>query len=344
MVEDSLAPSTTVARATLHLVRILFALAALACSGQARADYCTATMTDIAFGNVSPVAGRDYYASGTLTVTCTAVLLQGNLALLPVINACASLGPGPGATDVYARVLANGARRIRFNLYRAQTYDAANTWAGYDTASSINAAFGGLLAIGSASLSYPVYARIAAADLASATAGSAGGDTYAASFAGAGTVAYSSSTLISPACQSSGLSAPFGFNVTANVLNDCVITAAPVAFGTRGILSGAARATGTLSVRCTSGSPYRIALDGGTVAGTPAARRMKDTVSGATVAYRLSPTLDGAVWGDGNAGTVTVDGTGTGTTQALTVYGLVPGQTTPPPGDYSDRVTATVYF
>lgn len=60
--------------------------------------------------------------------------------------------------------------------------------------------------------------------------------------------------------------------------------------------------------------------------------------------YRLSKTLDGPIRGDGTTGTATDDDSGTGATQSLPIYGLVPNRTTPPPGDCRDTVTATVYF
>jgi len=333
--------------ASLPFIRRLFltlcGAVLLSAAGGARADVCTASMTDINFDNVSPVSGQDYLASGTLSVTCTAMPLDGNLLLLPAISTCASLGPGSGAADIQSRVLVNGGRRIRFNLYRAQSYDAASVWGGYASASSINPGFLGLLALGSGTQTFPIYARIAAADLALAVGGS-GSATYAASFAGAGSLAWSSGTLLTNPCQTSGLTAPFSFNVTANVVNDCLVNAAPVAFGARGVLNGGVRASGGLSVKCTAGSSYRIALDGGSAAGVPGARKMKNAASGRTVDYLLSAVQNGQVWGDGSAGSVTVDGTGSGMVQQVPVYGLVPGQATPPPGDYADRVTATIYF
>ena len=51
-----------------------------------------------------------------------------------------------------------------------------------------------------------------------------------------------------------------------------------------------------------------------------------------------------AEWGDGTAGSMTYDATGTGFTQTVPIYGRVPGQRTPTPGDYTDKVTATIYF
>jgi spore coat protein U-like protein len=48
-------------------------------------------------------------------------------------------------------------------------------------------------------------------------------------------------------------------------------------------------------------------------------------------------------WGN-NTGTNTVAGSGTGSGQALTVYGRVPAQTTPAPGTYSDSIIATLTY
>lgn len=330
----------TTLRVFKNLLQAGLAMLLMAFAPLAQADSCSATMSDIAFGDVSPVAGRDYYATGTLNVSCTAVPLQGNILLLPAITTCAMLGPGPGAADIQSRVLMNGARRLRFNLFRAQTYDTASVWGTDITTGSINPGFASLLAVGSGTVSTPVYARIAAADLAFAS----GGLAYSANFAGAGTLAWNSSTLLAVSCLTSGNIVPFSFTVTAKVVNDCLITADPVAFGSRGILAGAVRATGGLSVKCTAGSSYQIALNGGSAGGTPAARRMKNGSNGATLGYVLSASQDGPAWGDGSDGTTTYSGTGTGAAQRVPVHCLVPAQTTPPPGDYSDRVTATIYF
>ncbi len=48
-------------------------------------------------------------------------------------------------------------------------------------------------------------------------------------------------------------------------------------------------------------------------------------------------------WGS-NTNTDTVAGTGSGSSQAFTVYGRVPRQTTPPPGTYTDTIVVTVTF
>lgn len=73
----------------------LLVVVLLLCGRDARANECTAMMTDIAFASVSPVSGQDYVAMGTLSVTCTFVILAGNIIVVPNVNACANLGPGP---------------------------------------------------------------------------------------------------------------------------------------------------------------------------------------------------------------------------------------------------------
>ena len=48
-------------------------------------------------------------------------------------------------------------------------------------------------------------------------------------------------------------------------------------------------------------------------------------------------------WGS-TSGTNTVGGTGTGSNQALSVYGRVASQSTPSPGTYTDSVVVTVTY
>jgi spore coat protein U-like protein len=64
----------------------------------------------------------------------------------------------------------------------------------------------------------------------------------------------------------------------------------------------------------------------------------------ATVNYSLYTTaVRTVVWGN-TVGTDTMAGTGNGASQAFTVYGRVPTQTTSAPGNYTDTVTATVTY
>jgi spore coat protein U-like protein len=332
------------------MLRIVLTLCALllAC-GSARADSCTASMSDVVFGQVSPVAGSDYYANGTLTVTCSWTLL-GNLGvlLLPNVNLCVSAGPGSGGTAVTARAMANGAARMPFNLYRDSSYAASSVWGSAAAADTlpVTLQMGGLLALGSQSRTFTIYGRIPASSLAGVPSSGGANTAYVADFAGHGTVQYAFYGLLVPAADcKTGATTSFSFKAQATVTNNCFINTQTLAFGpSNRVLRSAVRAVGALSVQCTANNPYMIALSGGTVSGKPAARQMVNTATGERISYEISGTLDGALWGDGSAGTSLVTGTGTGAIQAVRMYGKVPAQRTPSPGSYRDTVTATIYF
>jgi spore coat protein U-like protein len=314
----------------------------------ARADSCTASMTDIVFTGVSPISGSDYYANGTLTVTCTWTVLTGipPLLLFPNVAVCVNLGPGSGGGTGNPRVMSNGTGQLRYNLYTDNSYAAASVWGGSTlpgSATPVSLTMGGLLALGSVSRTFTIYGKVPGNTLAGvATAGNA--DTlYSASFSGHGTVNYAFYGLIPASCDA-GASAAFSFQAKATVVNNCVINTGNLAFGTNSVLKGALRANAAMTVLCTANNAYQIALNGGTSGNGVAARKMRNAATGETVDYRISSTLDGPVWGDGSAGTALATGTGTGLLQTINLHGLVPAQTTPSPGDYKDTVTATLYF
>ena len=225
---------------------------------EAKANECSAMMTDISFDNVSPVADQDYFAMGTLSVTCTFAILAGNIILLPSMNACANLGPGSGSLDINTRVLTSGTKKIPFNLYRSASYTPANSWGGYVTQMAMTSFFNGLLAIGANTQTYPVHAKIAAADLAGIPTVANGETSYTTDFTGAGQILYASASTIILDCQVHAQTAPFTFAVWANVVNDCIIGTTPLSFGTKGMLTESTRALGALDVKCTAASSYRI--------------------------------------------------------------------------------------
>lgn len=328
-----------------RLFRRALLLALLLGAGQARADSCDATMTDISFGAVNPIAAVDALASGTLTVTCTWTLLspQPPLLLLPAVTVCVNLGAGSGGGGT-PRYLSNGSQALAFNLYTDPSYSGAAVWGGpaLPGTAPIAVQFAGLLKLGSVSQSFPVYARIPASALAGAGTTSGNSSVYGSSFAGHGSIQYAFTGILTQPCTSGG-SAAFSFNVQATVANDCVIHAGNLDFGNNSVLNGRRRTSSALNVQCTANNPYRISLNGGQN-GTVAQRRMKNPATGETVNYSLSGSADGAPWGDGTLGTVMVGGTGSGAVQSVPVHGAVPAQRTPSPGNYRDTVTATLYF
>lgn len=324
----------------------------LAAAPAARADLCSASLSNLNFGNVSPITGSDIYASASGNVSCSWSLLNPTppfLLLLPKVTVCVNIGLGSNSSATTPRTLGNGANRLQYNLYRDATYSAAAIFGGPATPATPNPlTVGGtspnLITGGTINIPFTVYGKIPAGAALAAVPTSSDSDTvYTSSFAGNATINYAFYNLVAPACTA-GSSASFTFQVNATVINDCTISAAPVNFGSNGVLNGTVRATGSLSVRCTNNNAYRITLNGGSVASDVTARKMKPASGSGRIAYRLSQTLDGPIWGDGTGSTAVHTGTGTGNTTGVTIYGMVPAQTTPAPGDYSDTVQATIAF
>ena len=134
------------------------------------------------------------------------------------------------------------------------------------------------------------------------------------------------------------------FAVQATITATCTInSASTLNFGTVGVLAGNTDQTSTIQVTCTNTTPYNIVLDVGTGSGATVAVR-KLTSGGATVNYSLYTDAGRAtLWGN-TVGTDTQAGTGNGAAQNYTVYGRIPAQTTPAPGNYADTITVTVTY
>ena len=133
------------------------------------------------------------------------------------------------------------------------------------------------------------------------------------------------------------------FNVTATVVSDCTISADHLDFGNVGILTVNVDADTDIRVLCTGGTEYTVALDAGSGSGsTIQDRRMANGTD--TLKYQMYRDVARVqVWGD-NPGTDTEGGAGTGNEQVLTVYGRVPVQPPPVPGNYLSTVTATITY
>ena len=112
--------------------------------------------------------------------------------------------------------------------------------------------------------------------------------------------------------------------------------------GTAGILNTNIDTEVDLTVTCTSGLSYDIALDAGMGEGATAEDRYMTGDSGETVTYSLYQDAGrNVLWGPDPDD---LSGTGTGDGVTHTVYGRVPPQTTPPAGTYTDTVTVTVTY
>src|ERR1044072_4324088 len=133
-------------------------------------------------------------------------------------------------------------------------------------------------------------------------------------------------------------------STTSTITATCTInSSSTLNFGTLGVLASSTDQTSTIQVTCTNTTPYNIGLDAGTGSGATVAVR-KLTSGGATVNYTLySDSGRTTVWGN-TVSTDTVAATGSGSAQSYTVYGRIPAQTTPAPGNYADTITVPVTY
>ena len=131
--------------------------------------------------------------------------------------------------------------------------------------------------------------------------------------------------------------------VSSLIVNTCVVAATPLVFGTLDLIGSAPNdSTSTVTVTCTPGTAYNVGLDNG--ANFLVTRRMKSATA-AYIPYALySDTTRATPWGD-IIGTSTVAGTAAVIPTILTVYGRVPGGTTPVVANtYVDLVTVTITY
>ncbi|MDQ8038782.1 MAG: spore coat U domain-containing protein [Rickettsiella sp.] len=133
----------------------------------------------------------------------------------------------------------------------------------------------------------------------------------------------------------------------------CAVSPAPtaVAFGNYNPISGTATtANGNIAVTCSAlviySASYVISLNAGN-SGSFATRFMN--LSGNHLNYNLyTTTARTTIWGDGTAGTSTINDSytsiGLSTTRNYTVYGLLPALQALPVGTYTDTITVTVTY
>jgi spore coat protein U-like protein len=137
------------------------------------------------------------------------------------------------------------------------------------------------------------------------------------------------------------------FTVSATVGKNCTISAANLALG-EFVGDNNLTAESDITVRCTNGTAFSIALDDG-VTGSYAGRRMVGTGGNFLVYNLYTDNTYGAVWGDDTGTTDVVGGNGTGMANALTrtVYGRLlaaDNVAAVEAGAYSDTIVATITY
>jgi spore coat protein U-like protein len=150
---------------------------------------------------------------------------------------------------------------------------------------------------------------------------------------------------LAPANIAQAQTATTSFQVTATVLKFCTVVATPLAFGNY-TSSTVSETTSTITVTCTNGTGYDIALDAGGAAGaTVTTRQMSGTtVTAARLNYFLfrdnGRTLN---WGT-TIGTDTVHLTAGVVPIISTVFGRIPAGQFVAPDAYLDTINVTVTY
>ena len=135
--------------------------------------------------------------------------------------------------------------------------------------------------------------------------------------------------------------------VSVNVINSCTIAATPMSFGAPTAIGGAnIDSTSTISLVCTNGATYDVALDQGLNAASGQRFMSNGAATPVKVPYGIfTDSARSAAWGS-TSGTNTVAGSaGTSGAVVLTAYGRIPSSATSVgAGAYVDTVTVTVTF
>jgi spore coat protein U-like protein len=317
----------------------VFILCSVLGANAVEAQTCSASASNLDFGDISPVSGIAVSSSATITITCS-----GFGSALPV-RACIGIGSGSGGNGLTPRTAEFKQAKLQYNLYNEAS--ATRIWgtrldpALAPIAIDIPLAQNGPLAGGQQSVT--IHGRLPGGQ----SALPAG--TYLTSFSGAAQtqVAYRQYAQTPPSCEMlTDTVSPLSFSVVARVIDDCTVSAAPLDFGTVGLLDTPLTASAALTLACTRQSAYSVALSAGGVDGANSSdRRMKLLGGNSTTRYQLYQDAGyRTVWGDGSDGSAVVSGIGTGKAQNQTVYARVLPQITPAAGRYTDTIIVTVSY
>lgn len=309
-----------------RMASLMLACSIAATSVAARADdrhiNCSVAMAPaMEFGQPAANPTLTTATMATVTVDCSG---NGTVQQTP-IKVCLLATPDP------LRAMRNGASALRYELFRdaGHTQPLANPASGMAMQVML-----GLPPSVSAQAVFTVYGRIEAGQV-----GLAGGthvDTVP--------LQVRAGTNLSASCDSLGATASTQLVARTQLASgSCTVKADDLRFGSTPTLSGSIDATTSLGVTCTGGTAYRLGLGAGTVGGNVGGRQMGRDGGGGRIGYQLyRDAARGMAWGDDAA--QSVSGIGTGTPGTHTVFGRVPAQETPLPGEYRDTVTATITY
>ncbi|RNF84911.1 Csu type fimbrial protein [Montanilutibacter psychrotolerans] len=313
------------------------------------ATSCNTTPTPLSFGTVTGAANVDNTATVGITCSTSGLTLLATVRVRMCLNIDAGVN---GAGQTNPRRLTNTfGDPMQFQIYR----DAARTqiWGSTSTPATptpvqIDLQYNAPVLGGSGNTSATLFGRVAA------QLGLSAG-LHNNPFTGAHTrldYRYAEQLLGTPpypaSCTSGGTgggSITFPFTASATVPNHCIIdSATDLDFGNvPGPIAADIDQTSTVTMTCTNRTPWNMALDDGQNA-SGVLRRMRLGATGNYLGYELYRDAGRTLRWGAAIGTDTVPGTGSGSSQSLTVHGRVPAVQSVPPGDYADVITVTVTY
>lgn len=135
------------------------------------------------------------------------------------------------------------------------------------------------------------------------------------------------------------------FTVSATVIDACQnLTAENINFGNYNPLaSNNTDATSNVQITCTNNTSYSVALSAG-ASGSYNTRQLSDGGSN-TLNYNLYTNSSySSVWGDGTGNSSTINQTGSGSQDNITVYGRITAGQSVANASYSDTINVTVTY
>lgn len=320
----------------IAILAVLTVFGSLIVPSGARAQQCGATTTitsPISFTGVDLLGGGAVDTTATLTVRCTG--------LVGLVQVCVSIEAGTGgANGQAARYMrrVGGTESLRYQLYQ----DSARTipWGSQnDPSLGTVPAIGVTLVLGiGGTATRTIYARVLP------NQGTLPPGQY---------VSTVPTNLrfgpVSTLTDCNGLltySEPGpSFGVEANLVKNCLLAIPQnVNFGSVSLLNQTIDAVGSLSIRCTNGTPYTVSLGPGTAPGATVTTRRMRGPGGASIAYDLFRDAGRSEFWGQTIGADTLGGLGIGIDISTPIYGRVRPQATPSAGVYSDTVVVTVTY
>ncbi|MGE8318440.1 MAG: spore coat U domain-containing protein [Comamonas sp.] len=325
-------------RGAIRWLLPLVAACALAAPAQAQSVSCSASMSPVSFGTLSPFSTSDTTTSATLNYSCNNTSNRAQQ-----VNICFNIGDGAQSLGYFnPRRMTSGSSVLNMQLY----YNGGSTiWGSNGNAtvpSPPNLAFS-IARNSSYSGSIPLTAKVFGGQNLAVP-----GTNYLDNFSGVHTsITYSFDTSTPSNCSGNANSGAFPFQVTATVPSYCQITTtSALNFGSQDGDNIATSASSTLGVQCTNTTPYQIGLtpaNGNT--GGQGRMLPTGTIPGNTdgVTYRLYRDSAGAQpWGS-LLNSNTRSAIGSGNVDSYTVYGAITHQVVQP-DSYKDTVTVTVTY